>query len=61
MLEEFVLFNSEHRCLLLAPIWVLTGIWLLVDKPLRKAGGTCILLCSWCTQVEARPPGKVPC
>lgn len=47
MLEEFVLFvltQSISVCFLL-PLGSSTGIWLQVDQPLGKAGGTCILLC----------------
>lgn len=57
-LEEFVLFvlTRSHQCLLPAPIRVL-------NRHLAaggKAGGTCILLCPRCAQVEACPPEKVP-
>lgn len=45
MLEEFVLFNSEHQCLFPAPIRVLNRHLAAVDQPLGKAGGTCVLLC----------------
>lgn len=47
MLEEFVLFvltQSISVCFLL-PLGSSAGIWLRVDKPLGKAGRTCILPC----------------